>query len=833
MRQLSLHASALSNDEYELYTSSLNDLADAHGNPNQSYDDAYYEDLKVGVREARAWFRGRYSHIAVSDIDMILKFFHPTLGHSDTLSGGQFFAAIRLLIHAESGDGVERSLAFTQARPNVNSSSISSAKPPPPPIAPRPQSMNARNSSTRAPSTDRNPFMRRDSDAQSSPLPQAETTIPLSNAQAPATHRRSTSKLTHNPFLQRDKSPSKGVPETVLANGKIPPLPPRKPTTPMIPPPRHASLATSAPPAIPAKPHPPVIPSPSLFTTSNPVYTTIASTLPSHITSPLIRQSLQASKTAQAMKKAEEQLEKERVMNVVKKAVPRSVSPAKNRTTPLAQRGPASSASSSSNGARPLFDSEREEAPPLPARRKSIASRSVASSASSKMSMDEVAGASMNKPTNPFGSPRTSIDTPSTPRSAPPTHPDRKTPSIDTNASYNPPTPTSPTYPNSHGKGVFRSKSLHHNSPPPAPPPRRRPESISVQITPTASPDSSPFFTPNAVHQHFSQDQQDRPRSGSTTSPSFPGLTRHLSHPSQRRDSTNTSASTDTNPSAIAHLQRTLTSLQLKAQPKLDAARYKAEAGFSRKGYVHHPHRSPWVEEGEEGLMPSQRARKDLGMDWQDDDGSDGAGVDSSFGDEDGGENAHNARGRVGLDQRERDSLKWPAGEGWKPLAVTLVHAQSYSDTVLSAHNIHRSNHSAPALVYDATVAAHAATIAAACDWTNADSNTGGYGQNLQAGSSNVAAAITDSWYDGELSNYPGYGSEPDMTNFDSWGHFSQVVWLGSTAVGCATQDCSATGINGLPSDIPPYFTVCNYNPPGPYPTLFPPKNGTSIDRRW
>ncbi|KZP12229.1 hypothetical protein FIBSPDRAFT_870406 [Athelia psychrophila] len=685
MRQLSLHASALSNDEYELYTDSLNDLADAHADPNTSYNDAYYEDLQVGVREARAWFRGRYSHIAVSDIDTILKFFHATFGHSETLSGGQFFAAFRLIIHAECGDGVDRSLAFTQARPNSNPKPVQPTKPPPPPVAPRPQSMNARSGLIRAPSTDRNPFMRQDSSTQLSSSTAAEPINPASNP--PPQHRRSSSKITHNPFL-RDKSPSKTGDEGAIASGRIPPLPPRKPTIPLVPPPRHISQPASAPPAIPAKLHPPVIPSSSLFASLS----TATSALPSHVTSPLIRQSLQASKTAQAMKKAEGHLEKERVLNVLKKAVPRSISPAKTqmRASSLAVRDDhtSSSASGSSNGARPRAGAEQDlERPPLPARRKSVASKtvSVASSTSSRMSMDEIASASMTKqkPPNPFGSPNPSIDTTMSARSAPPTHPDRKPSTPDSNAGYNPPTPTSPTYPSpgTPRQGVFRSKSLHHNSPPPVPPPRRkRPESISVQITPTASPDSSPFFTPNAIHQRFSQEPQDRydrtlPGSVSTPAfPSFPGLSRRLSQPPQRRDSSTTahsnsnsnSSPADTNPSPIAHLQRTFTSLQLKAQPKLDAARYKAEAGLSRKGYVHHPHRSPWVEEGEEGLMPAQRARRELGMDWQTDEEGDGGGVDSSFGDDDPGQDTHaqGARGRGPLDAR----AQWPVGEGYKPL---------------------------------------------------------------------------------------------------------------------------------------------------------------------
>lgn len=33
---------------------------------------------------------------------------------SDTLTGGQFFAALRLVLHAKSGKGVDQTLAFVQ-----------------------------------------------------------------------------------------------------------------------------------------------------------------------------------------------------------------------------------------------------------------------------------------------------------------------------------------------------------------------------------------------------------------------------------------------------------------------------------------------------------------------------------------------------------------------------------------------------------------------------------------------------------------------------------------------------------------------------------------------
>jgi hypothetical protein len=74
MRQLSLHVSALSDAEYNLFTTGLSDIRVVLSNDLDSHavhDDAYYERVSVGVREARAWLRGRYPHIPVADIDSV------------------------------------------------------------------------------------------------------------------------------------------------------------------------------------------------------------------------------------------------------------------------------------------------------------------------------------------------------------------------------------------------------------------------------------------------------------------------------------------------------------------------------------------------------------------------------------------------------------------------------------------------------------------------------------------------------------------------------------------------------------------------------------------
>jgi len=52
------------------------------------------------------------------------------------------------------------------------------------------------------------------------------------------------------------------------------------------------------------------------------------------------------------------------------------------------------------------------------------------------------------------------------------------------------------------------------------------------------------------------------------------------------------------------------------------------------------------------------------------------------------------------------------------------------------------------------------------------------------------------------------------MSNFEAWGHFSQVVWVASTTIGCATQQCP-NGVSGAGDNVPPYFTVCNYKDTG------------------
>lgn len=146
-------------------------------------------------------------------------------------------------------------------------------------------------------------------------------------------------------------------------------------------------------------------------------------------------------------------------------------------------------------------------------------------------------------------------------------------------------------------------------------------------------------------------------------------------------------------------------------------------------------------------------------------------------------------------------------------------NAGDYGTPILEQHNLHRANHSAPALSWDDDLAAIAQQIAETCVYEhNTEMGGGGYGQNIGAGApdSDIPGMITNQMYNDEIGYYPGYGGEPDMGNFENWGHFSQIVWKDTTSLGCYTAHCPG-GLANTGGDVSPYFTVCNYKPPGKF----------------
>ncbi|KAK2600785.1 hypothetical protein N8I77_010293 [Diaporthe amygdali] len=164
------------------------------------------------------------------------------------------------------------------------------------------------------------------------------------------------------------------------------------------------------------------------------------------------------------------------------------------------------------------------------------------------------------------------------------------------------------------------------------------------------------------------------------------------------------------------------------------------------------------------------------------------------------------------------------------PSAATQAAASAapsdLASTAVYHHNIHRTNNSAPAMTWGSSYAGYAATVAKSCKFAHdLTPGGGGYGQNIAMYASTdasslteetvMAQAITDMWYNGELNLYPSsaYGqANPDFTNFEAWGHYSQIVWVGSQQVGCAAQYCAPGTMNPT---MGAWYSVCNYYPAG------------------
>ncbi|KAH8796867.1 hypothetical protein DL96DRAFT_1789116 [Flagelloscypha sp. PMI_526] len=553
MRKLSLHPSALNDEEYTQFTASFSDLAQS---------EEYESDASILTsREVRAWVRGRYPMLDVATLDSILKLF------GDRLSSGEFFAGLRLILHATEGKTVDRSLAFVQTHPGSQ-------------VITFPSSSTPRNG------------------------PQ---TAPLSNGaaslQTPENH--------HNPFRHIPPKPKSDT-------SAGPPLPPRKPP---MPPPQRSSSAIK-----PVK----------------------------HTPSTLIQQSLLAQKTAQSLKKAEEMLEKERVLQVLKRSsMPIAPTPsAHNKGPPPAVPGRRNRSTSPSKpgGLEP---------PPLPRRRVVTGASSVSSSSSvdptesppeSLASFREVALAGTNsstpparKPTNPF--PRRSSQpngvlptalgqsrSPSPTRRAPPPpmHPDLTASSITTTStpSKAPIPPPKPKRLSSLSSGVRMSRPQHRKTDSEdvfstseeeedgfvvstdtggTITPRR---SRSVNGAPSTA--SSPFSPPvpsrkRRVEDVFSVSEGEQ--DPFVTAPNTPTTPRHhqahgvgigganltrsktspSAHPSPASNTHRRQVSETTAPFLNAQTQRNIVRT-------LDTIRFKAEAGLSpKRGFI--PDRS--LEDGE------------------------------------------------------------------------------------------------------------------------------------------------------------------------------------------------------------------------------------------
>ncbi|EFE39744.1 SCP-like extracellular protein, putative [Trichophyton verrucosum HKI 0517] len=143
---------------------------------------------------------------------------------------------------------------------------------------------------------------------------------------------------------------------------------------------------------------------------------------------------------------------------------------------------------------------------------------------------------------------------------------------------------------------------------------------------------------------------------------------------------------------------------------------------------------------------------------------------------------------------------------------------KDYKEQTDYHHNVHRSNHSAPALTWSTALENSARKLAETCIYGHDTSiDGGGYGQNIgyQSGYNSVASLLTQQMYNEEVVLFEGNYGNNNPSNFHAWGHFTQMVWISTTHYACYTAHCSNLGGQGSGGDA--YYTVCNYSPPGMY----------------
>ncbi|EJD04155.1 PR-1-like protein [Fomitiporia mediterranea MF3/22] len=124
----------------------------------------------------------------------------------------------------------------------------------------------------------------------------------------------------------------------------------------------------------------------------------------------------------------------------------------------------------------------------------------------------------------------------------------------------------------------------------------------------------------------------------------------------------------------------------------------------------------------------------------------------------------------------------------------------------LNAHNNIRSQHGASPLSWNDTLAVAAQKWANGCVFQHSGGKVGPFGENLAAGSGDygITSAIT-SWTN-EASQYN--PSNPTAS------HFTQVVWKGSSQLGCAVKTCAAGALFGANFGNSNMY-VCEYFPEG------------------
>ncbi|WP_392531695.1 CAP family protein [Nostoc sp. C117] len=154
----------------------------------------------------------------------------------------------------------------------------------------------------------------------------------------------------------------------------------------------------------------------------------------------------------------------------------------------------------------------------------------------------------------------------------------------------------------------------------------------------------------------------------------------------------------------------------------------------------------------------------------------------------------------------------------------TSIDLAAVRSAAVSKHNTYRATHHSPNITIDNSLntgaQAWAEKIASSGNFEH--SGTPNVGENIYASYSSETSidpttlgnGAVEDWYS-EIKDYkyesPGFSSET--------GHFTQVVWKGSTKLGCGAAQGTAT-IQGTKYNA--FYVVCQYSPAGNVEGQFP-----------
>jgi uncharacterized protein YkwD len=121
-----------------------------------------------------------------------------------------------------------------------------------------------------------------------------------------------------------------------------------------------------------------------------------------------------------------------------------------------------------------------------------------------------------------------------------------------------------------------------------------------------------------------------------------------------------------------------------------------------------------------------------------------------------------------------------------------------FTSAILNSTNFYRDEHNASAVAWNATLASFAIAYLRQNDHCAFRHSGGPHGENLAIGYANVTASV-EAW-----------GEERDIYDYrraefgENTGHFTQLVWKNTTAVGCERRLCEMG-----------WYLVCEYWPRG------------------